>query len=59
MSTVVTLFLAILSEIEGELRFGLAPRMEYLWGLLQAFSEEALDLYQKRYSALLKESPNI
>ena len=51
--TVITLFLAILSEIEGELRFGLAPRMEYLWGLLKAYSEEALDLYEKRYHALL------
>ena len=56
--TVVTLFLAILSEIEGKLRFGLTPRMEYLWGLLKAYSEEARDLYEKRYSALLKEPPN-
>ncbi len=56
--TVVTLFLAILSEIEGAVRFGLAPRMEYLWGLLKAHSEEALDLYEKRYSKLLQKPPN-
>jgi len=52
--TVVTLFVALLSEIEGEVHFSLAPRMEYLWGLLRQYSEAARELYDKRYGGLLQ-----
>lgn len=51
--TVVTLFLCILSEIEGEVRFSLVKRMEYLWGLLRPGSLPARELYERRYRELL------
>lgn len=49
----ITLVIAIASEIEANLSFGLAERIRYLWGILCEYRGEALTLYEKRYEALL------
>ncbi len=51
--TTINLVLALVSEVESHLHFGLVERIRYLWGILIEYSDEAKELYEKRYSSLL------
>ncbi len=47
--TTISLVLALLSEIECEMRFDLSVRLKYVWGILSNFYGEAKELYELRY----------
>lgn len=49
----LTLVLALASEIEAELKFGLAERARYVWAVLLDAIPLSKDLYDKRYASLL------
>jgi hypothetical protein len=52
--TAVTLVLTLASEIEAELKFGLAERAKYIWTMLMEHGwGEATEIYDQRYKALL------
>jgi len=51
--TTIILLLALTSEIEAGIRFGLDHRFKYVWGILVGYSEVAKELYERRYSSLL------
>lgn len=53
VGTMLTLLLAILSEIESEFGYGEKQKLIYLWTLLVAHSDESKDLYMRRYHPLL------
>ena len=46
----VTLVLAIVTELELELKFGLSERIQYIWTILADFSEDAKQLYHRYYA---------
>jgi hypothetical protein len=50
---VVTLTLAVLSEIEGHLHYGEAQRLIYQWVLLSDYYLDAKEVYERRYKTLL------
>jgi len=52
--TTTTIVLALASEMEHLLRFGLAERLAYVWGVLDEYWGEAKDLYTVRYERFLK-----
>jgi hypothetical protein len=52
--TTITLTVALLSEIQGILRFPeISERLKYLWGLLKELWVDPKDLYERRYQNLL------
>ena len=52
--TAITLVLTLVSEIEMELRFGLAERAKYVWTMLLTHNwGQAAEIYDLRYKALL------
>ncbi len=52
--TSITLTIALLSEVQGILRFpGMDEKLKYLWTILQKYWTAPSDLYQKRYQRLL------
>ncbi len=51
--TTITVVLALASEMEHLLNFGLAKQLGYVWGVLINFWEEAADLYAMRYERFL------
>ncbi len=52
--TTITLVLTLVSEIELELRFGLAERGKYMWTMLRTHKRgEAAEIYDLRYKGLL------
>lgn len=52
--TTITIVLALASEMEYLLRFGLAKRLAYIWGVLVEYWEDAKDLHAARYERFLK-----
>jgi len=54
--TTVTMVLALASEMEHLLGFGLGKRLEYVWGVLIKYWEEAEDLYKMRYAGFVANS---
>jgi len=57
--TTITMVLALASEMEHLLQFGLGERLAYVWGVLIEYWEEAADLYRLRYATLLKEETKV
>ena len=55
--TTIILTLALASEIEAHLDFGLAARFKYVWVILSGYSRVAEELYDVRYSTLLNTQP--
>jgi hypothetical protein len=55
--TTIILTLALASEIEAHLEFGLAERFKYVWVILSGYSGVAKELYDVRYSNLLNTQP--
>ncbi len=53
MGTTITVLLALASEMEHLLRFGLGERLAFVWGVLIKYWEEAEDLYKMRYAQFL------
>ncbi len=53
VSTTVTIILALASEIEHLLQFGLGERLAFFWGVLIKYWQEAEDLYKMRYAQFL------
>lgn len=53
LSTAVILLVALLSEIEVLLRFGLATRLRYMWGLATPIMDDAREIFDLRYDACL------
>ncbi|HEV7920010.1 MAG TPA: hypothetical protein VGR02_04380 [Thermoanaerobaculia bacterium] len=53
LSIAVILLLALISEIELELRLGLADRAKYVWGILVPYAGEAKEIYDLRYNGRL------
>jgi len=52
--TTVTLMIALLSEIQGILKFpSISQELSYLWTLLGAYWKVPEDLYKRRYQSLL------
>lgn len=51
--TCVVLLLAMMSEIECELRFGLDERLKYVWGICNAYFEAGKEVYDMRYAGRL------
>ncbi len=51
--TTITLILALLSEVEVQCRFGLHQKIRYIWGIVFQYWEEAKELYDMRYDAML------
>lgn len=51
--TSITIMLAIASEMEYQLQFGLAQRFVFVWQVLIEHWEEAKELYQMRYRQFL------
>ena len=49
LSTAVILLVALLSEIEVLLRFGLATRLRYMWGLASPITDDAREIFELRY----------
>jgi hypothetical protein len=49
----ITLTLALATELEAHLRFGLSGRISYLWGLTAPVIVIAKEVYDERYAALL------
>ena len=49
----ITLILALFSEIENILDFGLKERLKYLWGIVNEYWGESKELFKKRYDNLL------
>jgi|SRR3990172_1281659 len=54
--TTITVVLALASEMEHLLKFGLSERLAYVWGVLIKYWEEADDLYKMRYAQFLVKS---
>jgi len=54
---VITMTLAILSEIESHLHYGEAQRLIFGWVLLADYSLDAKEIYERRYKALLPIDP--
>ena len=54
VGTMLTLLLAILSEVESEFGYGEKENLIYLWTMMSAHSDEAGDLYRRRYAYLLR-----
>ncbi len=54
--TTVTIVLALASEMEHLLQFGLGGRLAFVWGVLVKYWEEAEDLYRMRYEQLLEKA---
>lgn len=54
LGTAAVLLLAIASEIEAELGFGLAERANYVWGILTPYMPDAREIYDKRYAERLR-----
>lgn len=54
--TTVTLVIALASEMEYLLQFGLLDRLAYVWGVLTNYWQEAADLYKMRYARFLTAS---
>jgi len=48
-----TLMLALITELELELRFGLAERAKYVWSVLNDWSPEPREVYDRFYSGIL------
>lgn len=53
VSQTVALILALASEIEAHLNFGLRERSQYVWGVVTPYIVVAGELYEKRYASLL------
>lgn len=53
IATSLVLMLSIMSEIEIELRYGLAVRLEYVWGILTPYLLIAREVYDLRYNGRL------
>jgi hypothetical protein len=53
-STTAILTLAVISEIEGELRYGTHARLNYLWAVIGGFFGDAKELYEMRYKSMLQ-----
>ncbi len=51
--TTITIVLALASEMENLLQFGLRERLAFVWGVLVKYWEEAGDLYRMRYAEFL------
>jgi hypothetical protein len=51
--TTIIVVLALLSEIDAELEFGLAEELKYVWCIVNAHWEVAKELYEFRYAQLL------
>jgi hypothetical protein len=45
----LTLMMAIMTELEIELRFGLMERCKYVWAVLSTWSDEAKEPYERFY----------
>jgi hypothetical protein len=56
--TTVSIVLALISEIISEFRFELTDRALYLWHVLNPVCGDAKELYDRRYSALLRVASN-
>lgn len=54
VATAVTLLLTLLSEIELEFKFDLKSRLEYVWGVIVPFYEDAEDLYDRYYRTFFR-----
>jgi len=52
--TTITLILSIVSELEAELKLGLAERALCLWAIIADYWGEAEELYSRRYKTLLE-----
>lgn len=52
-ATTAVLVLALASEVEMELRYGLSERLKYIWGVLSGYYGYARDLYEMRYQSKL------
>jgi hypothetical protein len=51
------LVLALASELEVYLKFGLRERAQYVWGIMTPYVVIAKELYDKRYASLLGAAP--
>ena len=51
--TTITILLALVSELECELRFELTERAKYLWTILSEYWGPAKEIYLLRYNSLL------
>jgi hypothetical protein len=49
----LTLMMAVITELELELRFGLNERAKYVWSILRDWSDEARDVYDHFYAPIL------
>jgi len=52
--TTITIVLALASEMEHLLQFGLGVQLAFVWTVLVEYWEEADDLYKMRYAQFLK-----
>lgn len=53
VNTCLTLAMAINTELELELRFGLNERAKYVWAILRDWSDEAREIYDRFYAPVL------
>lgn len=54
----VTLLLAIVTELELQLKFGLSERIQYIWTIISNFSEDAKQLYERFYARYFRPPSN-
>jgi hypothetical protein len=52
MFTTVIILLALVSEIECELKLGLTERAKYVWTILSEYWGPAKEIYLQRYDSL-------
>lgn len=55
MSAAVVLMTTIASELELEFKFGYAPRLNYVWGILRPHDEAAQEIYATYYASYFED----
>ncbi|MGH7510075.1 MAG: hypothetical protein ACREMZ_11470 [Gemmatimonadales bacterium] len=55
MSAAVVLMTTIASELELEFKFGYAPRLNYVWGILGPHDESAQEIYANYYASYFED----
>jgi hypothetical protein len=53
VATAIVLLLALASELEVDLRYGLADRLKYVWGVLNPYFLMSKEIFERRYEARL------